>query len=1159
MKPEAKFVCRAENLIEKTSSQLMRLLGLALVAATLCGVAVGQVATADLTGTATDSTGAAIPGATVTLTNVDTHVSQVAKSNGEGGFGFTFLQPGHYSVRVESPGFKTFEIPDIGLQGGDHGRADAAMQPGAVGETVKVTSELPLLQADSSTMQTTIGQQAAADLPLPTRNLTSLITFTAGANEASNPNGLSSGGRPNDRRQTSSFSVNGQQDTLNNELIDGTDNNERVIGTIGVKPPIDAIEEVTVQTNEYAPEVGRAPGGIISVLTKSGTDSFHGSGFEFIKNTVFDARNPFNPTPNELTPFSPKAALRQNDFGGSVGGPIFRGRTFFFVAYEGFTQTQGKNPVLNTVPTLAEQEAGPEGIKDADPATAPYPVDPIAVNYFKFYPLPNTGGANATQLNYVYVPVNTQTSNIGDARVDHRFNSSNSVFGRFTMNYVSTYIGANMPSVDFSGLVLSPGNGPNGYSGPALNTAYSYQLNYIHVFTPNFLLELKAAYDRVNNTASAPNQGTNAATAFGFPTNVNYGPASSALPVLTFSNSLSPLGDSEYEPLQNLTGTYQYYGNLSYTHGRHTMKFGAVLIRRQVRVLQSISANSNYTFSVPGDSTTSAGLASFLVGAFTTEQRTVNLNTPDYRVWEPGFYAQDTWRVNEKLTLNYGARYDIFTPFTEAHNYQSNFDPFNEQLYVAGENGVGATAGVQTDYSNFSPRVGFAYSVLPGTVVRGGFGISFYPGTMTTMATMKNIPFNSTFNPNCGSDIAVEIEAERAAAGSIAATQVQPLCSTIPTAPTRFDQGMPVPTVQNINSPGLSFTSVDRHLKNGMAEQFNLMVERQFHLNVFTIAYVGALGRHVPAPLYDMNVPNPALYTPAELVLQNRPTFATYPNIGSVKYWTDGGTQSYHALQLTFQRRYSNGLSFQANYTFSHDMDNVSSISNEGASGFGNMNPYDYSSVDYGNSDLDLRQRTAFTASYASSWGKGWNRFSRALLTGYQFNIVYIWNTGNPFTVTDASTTFSQSVFKSGLGGGTDRPMQIANPILKNPGINHWFNTTAFVQPAPGVIGNERRNQLYGPHFQHLDVSIFRNFRITSRVSLQLRAESFNLTNTPAYYIAAGASQTNAFTPSCSYTLHPGAPTCTAPAAPNSAFGKITQTNPSYSPRNLQFAAKITF
>ena len=574
-------------------------------------VANAQLTTADVLGTVTDTTGAVVPNANVTLTNQRTNETRNTQSNGGGQYAFTLLQPGNYSVRVEAQGFTTF-TSNVIVSAGDRARVDASMHVGQSSESVEVTSPSPLLQTETSTVANTVPEQHVENLPLNTRNLTNLVTFVPGANEGASVDSLSSGQRPDDRRQTSSFSVNGQDVELNNAQIDGTDNNERIIGTIGVKPSIDAIQEVTVETNNYTAESGRTPGGLVSVITKSGSNTFHGSLYEYFQNNAFNVRNPFNPSPQ-----FPQSEFRQNDFGGSVGGPIIKDRTFFFFAYEGFRQIAGvQNPITSTVPTAAEQALGPAGIVAADPATNGLPVDPIAANLFKLYPLPNFGAPGQETKNFLFDPNRTQFSTTFDARVDHRFSNSDLFYARFTSNNVSSGIPTNLPNVTINGVSINPGNGQFGFAGPAKDVAYNGQLNYTHIFSSNLLLELKAAYTRIDNTSNSPNSGTNAATAVGFPSNINYGPlASSGLSLINVAG-FAPLGDSNFVPIVDISNTFEYNGAVTYNRGAHSLKFGAALIRRQAQNQQSSNGVGNINFGLPedGGSASLNNLATFLVG-----------------------------------------------------------------------------------------------------------------------------------------------------------------------------------------------------------------------------------------------------------------------------------------------------------------------------------------------------------------------------------------------------------------------------------------------------------------------------------------------------------------------------------------------------------------
>ena len=1137
-----------------------------------------QTTTADILGTVLDATGAIVPNANVSLEDLATHNVRKLQSNQSGEFDFALLQPGRYQVTISAPGFKEFRVAEIAVNGGDHARADAKLAVGNTGEVVEVSSQSPLLQADSVNVISTITTEAVENLPTAQRNLTSLVILTPGANEAATVDGLSSGARPDDRRLSSSFSINGEDSQLNNNQIDGTDNNERIIGTIGVKPLLDAIEEVTVQTNDYTPETGRSAGGVVSVLTKRGSNTLHGTAYEFIQNDKFNAKNSFVPAGQKIP------ELRQNVFGGSIGGPIFKDRTFFFGAAEGFRLVAGALPATSTVPTLA-QEQNPAAIVAADPYTAGLPIDPIAANLFKLYPAPNTGNG-ATVNNFTLTPKQTNYAYSYNARIDHQFNAANQLFARFTVNHVDAVIPTALPSVVIGGVSINPGNGQYGFAGPAQDKAYNGQLNYTHTFTPNLLMELRAAYTRIDNASNSPNSGTNAATAVGFPSNIDYSAASSGLSLINVAGGFAPLGDSNFVPIHDLTNTYQYSGVVSYTKGRHSLRFGAESIRRQAKNEQSSNSVGNINFGLAQDATGTANgsgatvtqaqsqnnsLATFLVGAFTGEGRNIDLYTPNYRTWEPGFFGQDTWRVTPNLTLVYGARYDFYTPFTEADGRISNYDPANHVLLVPqkgydflkaqGANLSGVlpstpTAGIKTTYTNLAPRVGYAATVHPNTVIRGGFGLAFFPGNYTSNASLKNAPFNAVYSPSvngqgCQSTLANQIVARYNAANPTATQTLLPACQTALGQTNTLGAGIPIPPPQALNSPNLSLgDNVALNFRSSYVIQYNTLVEQQFGKNVVTIGYVGQLGRHLPATINDINVPDPHTAVIGKQ-LTVRPTATILPGLGGVGEYYSIGTSSYNALQVSFQRRLSRGLTVTSNYTWSHAIDDVTDLSLEGQEGWGNLDPFAIAQYETASSDLDLRNRFVFAGNYALPFFENSKGLTKLLLGGFQTNAIWVWNSGSPFSITDNYTGLGNSIY-GGIGGGPTRPLQIGDPHQGGHTIAQWFNPRAFEVPQPGQFGNTSRNSLTGPTFEHIDLSVFKEIPLHERYNLELRIETFNLTNTAGYFVPNNQND-HPTTNAVGGYVSTGLPT------PGSGFAQIVSTNPSYVPRELQLAAKFKF
>lgn len=1119
--------------------------GVALFALLLVALpsAFAQLTSADIVGTVTDPTGAVISGATVTVTNVNTHEQRSVTSSASGEYQFNLLRIGVYTVVVQAPGFKGSTTQNLAIEAGDRARADVRMETGGQSDSVTVEAQTPLLQGDNATVSSTVTSQAVQDLPLNGRNLVQLIQLVPGVNEGQG-NGLSSGGRPDDRRSNSGFSVNGQDDTLNNFIVDGIDNNERIIGTIGVKPSVEAIQEITIQTNSYSPEAGRTAGGVINIVTKTGTNQFHGSAFEFFRNDVFDAKDV------QTLQGQRKSKLRQNQFGGSLGGPIFHDRTFFFGDYEGLRKTSGVT-YKSTIPVQSEYDAihslngrSPRQLVDSGAGTQGLPIDPIALKYLMLFPAPNTASLNN---NFVTNPNRTEKSNLFDVRIDHKFNDRNFLFGRYSYNKDEVTTPPALGTVN--GLQISGGRYI--FAGPAQDLGAQIALSYTHIFSSNLIGELKAGYTRINVQSLPLNYGLNADTTLGFGSNMNFN---------SFSNFLTPIavgpfsdiGDGAFVPLQDIDNTFQYLGTLSYTRGKHNLKFGVSYLRRQARNVQSAFAAGQYGFGLNSDrvsgnqlKTQDNNLASTLVGAFSSASRNYDLNPPDYRTFEPSGFIQDNYRLNSQLTLVFGVRYDVFTPFTEAHNRIANFDFYQalgltpqtvgNALKVANVNGVDGKTNIKTDYSNVAPRVGFAFTVTPKVVVRGGYGLSYFPGNYTSNANLKNAPFVSVYSPNCISSLAYQIQI---AQGQLPAT-LNPDCATVSGASTTFDQGLPIPASQTINSPSLSFNAEAPKFRSALIQQFNLQVEQQFGANVLTIGFVGNTGQHLPEQINDINVPKPG--NPSTGASNDRPLKTILPNLGSVGLVQSEGISNYNALQMSFQRRFNKGLAFDANYTYAKALSDITGFSQEGQEGWSNADPTRIGQIEYGVAENNIAHRFALSLNYEFQYGKNFTGIKRQALAGWHANTIVVWQSGKPFTIVNSRNG------PGGLGnratpvnnGGQDRPNQLRD--ARGPKkLDHWFDTTAFVAQPLGTVGTTQRNSLFGPRFRHIDASLFKDFPITERLKLQFRAEAFDITNTPNYYV-----QNNSFNGSTQFG--------------NSAFGTVQQTDPNYNPRQLQFALKAQF
>jgi len=1148
--------------------------------------AFAQLTTADILGTVTDPTGAVIPNATVTLTNLGTNQTRTVQSNGSGDYSFNLLPVGHYSITVKASGFQANKTPDLSVEAGDRARNDVHLQTGSENTTVEVTATTPLLQADNATVSSTVTAQAVQDLPLNGRNFVQLVALVPGANEGAG-NSLSSGGRPDDRRTNAAgLSVNGQDESLNNWVVDGIDDNERVIGTIGVKPNIEGIQEITVETNSYAPEAGRTAGGVINIVTKTGTNNFHGSIYEYFRNDMFDGRNFFQTTGR-------KPELRQNQYGGSINGPIFKDRTFFTFDYEGFKQVRGVTDT-GTVPTQQEYNDinGVNGGSLADlfsrtnngtlAVGGAAAVNPLMLKYLQLFPAPTNPNAAPGAANFTISPNITQNYNTYDARIDHRFNDKNLVFGRFSYNAVNTFTPPNFGTVN--GIQVSGGR--YNFDGPATDVAQQYELGYTHIFTPSLLADLRAGFTRINNLSLPLNYGKGVDQSYiGFPASMtSFSPFADSLTPVSIG-PFGDIGDGAYVPLQDIDGTYQYSGTVSWTKGNHNFKFGAALIRRQARNVQSASAVGAYGFNLSSDSINTNGnqgqtqdnqIASSLLGAFNNQSRNFNLTPPDYRSWEPGFFAQDSWKLNSKLTLIYGGRYDIYTPFTEAHNHISNYDYLealgdpaaatSSALKIAGVNGVSNTAGIATQYNNIAPRIGFAYSLQPTTVIRGGYGISYFPGNYTSNGDLKNAPFTSVYSPPCQSTLAVQLEASQ---GALAGQN--PACTGANPGVISSTVAIPAPApptagqLANLATlPGLGFVAEQTNFKNALIQQFNLQFEQQFGANVFTLGYVGNIGQHLPESINNINQPLPfnVVTNPGGAARPLDATFIaanpaqTSSNLGGVSYLASEGVSNYNGLQTSFQRRFTKGLAIDANYTWAKALTDISSYSQQGDQGWSNALPTNIRATEYGLADTDLQNRFALALNYELQYGKEFTGLKKLAFSGWQTNVISQWQSGKVFSIINSggnsSPTNNDQVVEAdgklhGYGnravpqnaGGNDRPNTISDPRLAHKTLSAFFNTAAFAPQPLGTIGNTMRNAMFGPHFRDVDLSLFKNFAVTERATVQFRVESFNISNTPNFFIANNNSGNQSF------------------GNPN--FGTITQTDPNYNPREYQFVLKVLF
>jgi hypothetical protein len=1125
---------------------------------------VAQVNTGDILGTVTDVSGAVIPNARVTIRNTATGESRNLQTERTGDYSFSLLQVGTYEITIEAKNFRPYVRRDLNLSAGDRVRVDAELEIGAARQSASVSAEAtPLLQTDSSTVGTLIGTNNVADLPLNGRNLTNLVQLSAGVTAGAS-NAVAGGSHSTDRRLTAAFSANGQNDFLNNNMIDGMDNNERYFGTVVVRPSIDGVQEVNVSTNLYPAGISRAEGGVADVITKFGTNAFHGSLFEYLRNDVFDARNFFART-------GPAPELRQNQFGGSIGGPIRKDKTFFFGDYEGFRQVWAQNTYTSTVPTAAQESlVAAAAVGQTIPAgsvlgnTSPFVVSELGKNLFSLYPTPTNSGTNN---NFVYSPVRTQFSHTFDVRVDHHFSDRDTLFTRYSFNDVSTYTPGNLPDVSLNGNTFGSSSAPGLTGGPGFERAQNLGLDYVHVFRPGLLLELKASYLRFANQELTIN-GANAGVDLGFDScslgtgycmNAGSGGAQYGLPYFRVAAPFAGLGDAMFAPLFDYNNTFQYQGSLTWTHGPHNMKTGASLIRRQLNLEQSQSARGSY--DVNGTFTGSA-LGDLVAGHASDAQFQNDVAFPQFRSWEVAGYIQDDWRVTRWLTLNLGLRYEVFTPLTEVHGDISNFDTTTGEVIssaLSGANHGTSTANVKTDWGDISPRLGFSGSLGRSMVLRGGFGLSYFPNEIGD-ALLQNVPL--VISRDCGGDAAYPVACPSAIAGpgGLGLTMARGLwMPTIDPASANY----PNEALGTGVAAGTEIDAVANNLKSGRVAQYSLQLQKELGANLISLGYVGNLGRRLPVEP-DVNQATYATYnySGAGCESNGKPTYSSrcftqgpipYPAYsGDQIYVLESASKSnYNAFQASFLHRFGAGLNANFNYTWSHMLNNGSPQGEGGVrpvecvrdgclmdSGNGTPITVNGLQYDYGNGDLDVRQRFTVMFNYYLPFGASLHGAAAYAVKGWSVNAIYAHSTGLPTSISEQGSgppgTITNASGISGFRGG-DAPNQVGNARMGNVHtIEEWFNISAFAVQAPGLLGNVRRNAIYGPPQRSLDVSLTKDFPVRESVKLQFRAESFNLTNTPNF------AEPNT-------TL--GSPT----------FGEITSTASGSNPRLLQFALRLTF
>jgi hypothetical protein len=1128
-----------------SAARLAFFLSLALTAAH------AQISTGTIVGTVDDNTGGAVPNAAVTLTQTSTGQARATQTNDHGQFNAPFLPLGNYSVSVTAPGYETQTISGINLQVDQTANLHIALKVGAITQTVQVTAASPLLDQVTSSLGQVINNNEILNMPLNGRNPFALGQLVGNTTAVSSSTGTGT---------NMPFIAGGGRFTEMDVSLNGVDNNTfATAGSIGrqgiaIIPSVDAVQEFKVITNNFAAEYGHAAGSIVSATIKSGTNQFHGVVFEFLRNDDFDANNYFTNLAGQ-----PRAPYHQNQFGGTLGGPIIRNRVFFFGDYQGTRQTSVNGSSIENVPPAAfrtgnfsssstviydprTRHIGPAGTVVA----SPFPgnvipaglINPTSAAILGLIPQANLGAPGAVARNYFYQAPQFSNTDQGDIRIDATLTNKNSLFGSYSIS--NNY----QPAVGgFPGFI--------GGGSSALDDSDQITLSDVHIFSPSLINELRLGYLRNNGTQPGSGQeGASFAQKSGlalFPAPVL------GFPAIAFDYSGGLSGSTEFtgfgggDKNLNILSTKQLSDNLSWTRGRHGLKFGTDIRKSRFDVLKGDPFFGQTIFGAIFSSSSDAPgsglpLADFLMGFPSEINGSPMLAEGRQLTTYWGVYGQDDWKVTNRLTLNLGIRYELYTQPIDSNNLGSLFNLVTHEFAVPGQGGY-SRAIVQGDHDNVAPRIGFAFQATPKAVVRGGYGIFYamrdqnqsvtqFSGNTPNVPTVSlpSVSANATVTPPYTVNTPITV---------LPATSS--LAGFTPTSPYSIE----------IKTQSLNHALMPR------LYQYNLDIQYQItNSTLFDISYSGALGRDQASLFIDGNqVPFSAAIAGTNKQV-NRP----YSNINTnVLGVYSNANSNYNALNVKVQQRMAHGLAFLANYSWQKNIESQGtgpdSYNQNGGTSIA-LDTYDLSK-ERGVAPINVGQTFTTSAIYELPFGPGklflsGRGVTERLLGGWVVNGILTLRGGFP---TDIRTNVLPPVFNT---------FNVASCVpgvplkLHNPGVEGFFNPAAFTVPnvTPSVtgapiqeFGNCGRRIGVGPGLTNLDSSIFKNFYFTDsqRIYLQFRTEFFNTSNTPGFSLPSASD-----------------PTLTCEGAPgaicnqtNPNFGKLS--DGSATDRQIQFSAKLYF
>ena len=1162
----------------------------------VCPLLYGQ-ATGSFVGTVSDKTGSVVSGASVKATAQGTGISRESKTDDSGHYLMPLVSIGEYTIRVDSQGFGPVEQKDVRLQVDEHRELNFTLTPASVTSTVEVSATEVAVQTTNPSLGQVITSEQVADLPLNGRNFVQLATLTPGTTQETNPSSFFNGGPSSEvsARGTYSLSVGGSRAQSTDWLLDGNDNNELTAGGLAIVPSIDAIQEFKVLTYNYSAEYGTRAGPTVLVTTKSGSNSLHGSLFEFFRNTKLDARSYFAATNEQFN---------LNQFGGALGGAIQKDKTFFFVDYQAKMQRHGI-PFVGLIPTpamvngdfsefpfggtrpltgtgaLSNPYAATPTPFQCDASNNPIPANPdgsqtggvqncnkIPANMFdpvgqamlQLYPQSNA--ANPTlQFNFTNVPVRKLNEGQFDVRLDHAFSSKDSAFARFSYDQATSFVPGGSPGFAEQSAFAS--------TQDITNHGRNVAVSETHIFSDHAINQLNFGFNRIFNHISSFGDGSCESAKLGIQgANLNSkcpgavaGVSQSTKDCVscgltsTLMGNYWSLGDRGFAPFQGGTNVFSISDSFDIIRGKHNIRIGGGIRANQMNVeTNAFQDGFIINFGYSGDAV--ADLLLGQVGGAIHDQTFQGATTGRrWKMFRP--YAQDDWRVTNNLTLNLGLAWALTTPITEAQNRQANYDLATGQLLVAGSaslTGCGicvhtdGRVGVKMDKTAFEPRIGLAWKPLGSqtTAIRAGYAI-FHDSSWNQggQGLWENPPYfaesDNFFGPPCPFGNASSATPQTCGLENAFLPII-----TAPPNPSTFPG-----TVQAQN---LDF-------KQGMVQQFNLNVEHQLPGSVvLTAGYAGSRSSRILVDGLNLNITSPAACPGGSAPVAGYTFGCGYTQpispFGIIANNNDIGRARYDSLQIKAETKSArHGIYALLGYTYSRTFDSGF------PDGVGTSPGATYwplpgtEKADWALSQINLNNQFTASILYDLPFGKGkrfgstWSGPANTILGGWEVDVIEKATSGFPLFVVSGNASGTNFQWN---GNSLNRPNQVADPnkagtVAANPGctapsqvhtLANWFNPCAFVDAPAGELGNANRTPLYGPRFVNTDLSFIKHIPIREGMRIDFRAEFFNLFNHAQFFL-------------------PGDSTGMQNVDSTSSFGVITQTV--NNPRLIQFALKLAF